>query len=370
MKRLLLATASAVLAAAGPAHAAVTFNFTFLSGTSAEAQAAVIAAGNLWSSTLADDVTLDLAVGTGPLAFGELARTATRHAVYDYSDFKAALGADATSADDAVALAHLAPGDSFGLLINHTANNPNGPYSATPYVDTAGLNNTLIRMPTANAKALGLDVAARSGEDPLDGCAAICDGSLVFSSHSTFDYDPSDGIAPGAMDFFSVAVNQIGSALGFLSGVEFLDYYGGPHSGFGDDVYTVVSPLDMYRYSALSASLGVIDWTADRREKYFSIDGGATAGAQFSTGKLLGDGHNPSRWVSGTGIMDSTLSVGQSLAMTDADRLAFDVIGWDLKSGGGPVQGVPEPDTWAMMIAGFGLAGAALRRRRLAPTRS
>ncbi|ODT89770.1 PEPxxWA-CTERM sorting domain-containing protein [Phenylobacterium sp. SCN 70-31] len=33
-----------------------------------------------------------------------------------------------------------------------------------------------------------------------------------------------------------------------------------------------------------------------------------------------------------------------------------------------PVTGaVPEPATWAMMIGGFGLAGAVLRRRRLAP---
>ena len=29
-----------------------------------------------------------------------------------------------------------------------------------------------------------------------------------------------------------------------------------------------------------------------------------------------------------------------------------------------PVSAVPEPATWAMMIAGFGLAGSALRRRR------
>jgi hypothetical protein len=33
--------------------------------------------------------------------------------------------------------------------------------------------------------------------------------------------------------------------------------------------------------------------------------------------------------------------------------------------GGGPV--VPEPATWAMMIAGFGLVGGAMRRRRVAP---
>jgi hypothetical protein len=32
--------------------------------------------------------------------------------------------------------------------------------------------------------------------------------------------------------------------------------------------------------------------------------------------------------------------------------------------GGGPLGGVPEPATWALMLAGFGLAGQALRGRR------
>lgn len=31
------------------------------------------------------------------------------------------------------------------------------------------------------------------------------------------------------------------------------------------------------------------------------------------------------------------------------------------------VGGVPEPSTWILAIAGFGLTGAALRRRRTAP---
>ena len=41
-------------------------------------------------------------------------------------------------------------------------------------------------------------------------------------------------------------------------------------------------------------------------------------------------------------------------------------ISYDLKIGKG-FAAVPEPSTWAMMIAGFGLAGVMLRRRR-APT--
>jgi hypothetical protein len=35
---------------------------------------------------------------------------------------------------------------------------------------------------------------------------------------------------------------------------------------------------------------------------------------------------------------------------------------------GGAVGGVPEPASWAMLIAGFGLVGAAARRRRVALT--
>lgn len=40
-----------------------------------------------------------------------------------------------------------------------------------------------------------------------------------------------------------------------------------------------------------------------------------------------------------------------------ADNLRFDSV---------PPQGVPEPAAWALMIGGFGLAGAAARRRRQA----
>jgi|KBSSwiStaDraftv2_1062776.scaffolds.fasta_scaffold228275_2 hypothetical protein len=46
-----------------------------------------------------------------------------------------------------------------------------------------------------------------------------------------------------------------------------------------------------------------------------------------------------------------------------------DVISWEFRDQydpipGDPVRGVPEPANWAMMIAGFGMVGTAIRRRR------
>lgn len=45
----------------------------------------------------------------------------------------------------------------------------------------------------------------------------------------------------------------------------------------------------------------------------------------------------------------------------------FDAMALDALAFGGPIGGViPEPASWAMMISGFGLVGAAVRRRRTA----
>src|SRR5690606_11215974 len=102
--------------------------------------------------------------------------------------------------------------------INRTVNNPHGANSATPYVDTSltdidsdgHANNNWIQLTRANAKAVGL----------IAGNDAGLDGTIRFSSSFAFDYDPSDGITPGTMDFIGVAIHEIGHSLGFTSGVD------------------------------------------------------------------------------------------------------------------------------------------------------
>jgi hypothetical protein len=90
-----------------------------------------------------------------------------------------------------------------------------------------------------------------------------------------------------------------------------------------------------------------------------------------ASGGLIGNG-------GGGGNPGGALFVGlvSDSALTDISRLVFSEtdgnnafpdsnIGYDTLRFNGPACacGIPEPTTWAMMILGFGFAGAALRRR-------
>jgi hypothetical protein len=355
MNHRLQATAAAALLALSGAASALTFNFTFTAGTSVQAQQAFFDAGARWTSLFSDNVVLDMTVGTASLGTGILASTGSRRASFTYTNFRTALSNDRTSADDFTAVAGLSTGSSFSMLINRTSDNPNGSGSATPYVDTSGANNQTINLTTANAKALGL----APGTGTVGSCTTTCDASIVFSNTFAFDFDPSNGITAGQFDFVGIAAHEIGHALGFVSGVDILDGNSPPVNGpFTADQFTFVNSLDLFRYSALSLASGVIDFSADTRGKYFSLNGGVTVGPGFSTGRNFGDGQQASHWKDSLaiGIMDPTAGTGELLAITANDKLAFDVIGWNLTA-------VPEPATYALF--GLGLAGIAARRRRV-----
>ncbi len=346
--------AGSALVVASSTASALTFNFTFLGTSTPEANQAFIDAGARWSALFSDNITVNMTVGTATLNPGVLASTGSARTSVSYGSFRSALTADATSANDLIATANL-PATSVGMLINRTTDNPNGAGSATPYVDNNGsANNSTIRITNANAKALGLTPTAAV----VGACAAACDASISFGNAFTWDFNPNDGITAGSFDFVGIATHEVGHALGFISGVDLLDGNGAA-PGFAADQFTVVSSLDLFRFSSQSFASNVIDWTADSRSKYFSIDGGVTNlnGASFSTGRTFGDGQQASHWKDnlGLGIMDPTASRGELLAIRGNDVTAFDVMGWNLTAA------VPEPSTYALF--GLGLLAVGLRRR-------
>jgi len=341
--RLLGLAASALVAfgSAGPANALV-INLIDNGGVARGTQAfdGFSAAARYWESVITSDVTVNFRVGFSPLASGVLGQAGSSSVVLSNALVQNAIRNSAVSTLDQIAAANLP---------NNLASNP-----------TFRLNTTV-------ARALGFTTTAAS------------DATITFNSDSLFDFDTRDGFTGLSSDFISVAVHEMGHALGFTS-------------GSSTNAASIASNMDMFRYTApgtWSKQYGV--------EAYFSIDGGQTelfGNANFSTGA---DGRQTSHWKDGArvfdpnactvllepqiGIMDPTGGICQLGVVTAQDLGAFDALGWTLnldilntpgytydtrqiaQDYYGALAAVPEPSGWIMLIGGFALTGAAMRRR-------
>jgi hypothetical protein len=337
----------------GQSQAGMVFNLVDIggAGVGSQARTGFQTAADFWSSKFNDDIVINLNVGMANLGGSTLGGADLELVQTSYSNFRTFALADATTSDDATFTTNLPTGPSFSLYINRTSNNPNGPQSATPYLDNDGdANNTTVLLARANAKALGL-------LNPND---LGLDAEIQFSTAFTFDYDRTNGIASNAFDFIGIAIHEIGHALGFFSGVDILDNPAA--NGLRDDQFTAVTPLDFSRFSAASQSAGAdLDWTVDARSKYFSVNGGTTIDVDnaWSLGRNFGDGRQASHWKDnlGRGIMDPTFAPGELGSVTNLDLQAFDIIGFNSTA-------VPEPASVAIFASGLTLLGIFRRKTK------
>ena len=363
-----------VSVARAPAARALSFSFTCQGDLSCSSFNAGVLNGfnqaaSRWSSRLFDNTTINLRIDYGDLGLiGSnqiiLGGATPTSGYLPYSTLRTLLALDAKNAADATAVSFLPTSASLPLLLNYTSNHPNGSGNVTAYLDNdADANNAFVNIASANAKALGLNVSYN--------LASPWDALIEFTNRVSWDFDPSDGITAGQLDFVGVATHEIGHALGFLSGVDVLDT-NSPSTACPsycqDNQFSFVTPFDLFRRSdasrAASASLGqtVIDWTAGTTAKYFAIDGGSST-AFLSTGRIRGDGRQASHWKDGDlsgvtlGIMDPTFSAGQLGVISSLDLLAFDVIGYDTSA--------PVPAPLPLLGAGSAVVWSRRLRRRI-----
>lgn len=287
-------------------------------------------AANTWSNLFADPINVNINAGLAALASPTtIGSTNATFLSGGYTTVRNAVVNDAADEPGNAIVASLPTAVQFSAFV------PAG----------FGLSGAIL-LTSANAKALGFT--------PL----VATDGTITFNSLFSFDYDNSDGVGAGLIDFETVALHEIGHVLGFISAVDTVDALRA-NNQTGSFAFTT---LDLFRFNVANNPTTAAQFTTNTRSFVpgaAAVFSDSVSSWAMSTGVATGDGHQASHWkddgITGNylGVMDPTLPSGVVEPLTFADMRAFDLIGYEL---------VPEPATYALV--GLCLAAIVARRKR------
>jgi hypothetical protein len=310
--------------------------------SNSQALAAFNRAAVQWEALFSDPVTVNISANLVSIANPNVLGQASSVELSDsFNTVRGLLIADAGPTEPALALLPTAAQFSAYLPSGFT------------FLTSAG--QPVILGSKANFKALGYDPTL------LDTLFGVSDATIEFNSNFTFDYDNSDGVTSGTVDFESVAAHEIGHALGFLSIVDTVDTL----VGNGQTAPIAPFTLDLFRFSTADQPTSLADFTLTPRSllpQDPSLWSDFFADYNFSTGVAVGDGRQASHWkddvLTGSyiGLMDPTLTSGVIAPITQADIRALGYIGWNV---------VPEASTaTAATVGALSTLGILAARRR------
>lgn len=139
--------------------------------------------------------------------------------------------------------------------------------------------------------------------------------------------------------------------------------------------YTSISVIRDAGLGRVYAGLEIYDGFSYVASKAFELGDADGAGTVGFTGGIAFDGHtgatgefnlyaSANSWsLTGSAFVDPYLIIDPAYGLIDPDYASKYSLSFS-QGAGNVAPGVPEPASWALMIVGFGLVGAAARRRQ------